>query len=378
MDALLADRLKALGHPARLEILRVLAARGTCVCGEVVKVMPLSQATVSQHLKVLKEAGLIRGRIDGKNSCYCLDPRGIGELRAALDGLLGELSGAAWTTAGIRAGDRKHEDRGRDPGAGARALRHDRARRGDCCAPASCGCGDEMAPDGLNVIGDAYAGVAGRLAEADLNLGCGVPTRHAALRPGETVLDLGSGAGNDAFIARHEVGPEGRVLGVDMTAEMIAKARGNAAKLGYDNVEFREGQIEQMPVDAGSIDVVISNCVLNLVPDKGRAFAEMFRVLRPGGRFCVSDIVATGELPAPVREVAALYVGCVAGAMAEERYLALLETTGFEDVRVAEAKPIALSDEALAGSMSAADIAAFRASGVTLKSVTVLGTKPAS
>jgi SAM-dependent methyltransferase len=247
-----------------------------------------------------------------------------------------------------------------------------------CCGPASCGCGEEMAPDGLNVIGDAYAGVAGRLAKADLNLGCGVPTRHAALRPGETVLDLGSGAGNDAFIARHEVGPEGRVLGVDMTREMIAKARGNAAKLGYGNVEFREGAIEQLPVDSGSVDAVISNCVLNLVPDKGKAFAEMLRVLRPGGRFCVSDIVATGELPAPVREVAALYVGCVAGAMAEDSYLGLLETTGFQDVHVAEARSIPLSDDALAGSMSAADIAAFRASGVALKSVTVLGTKPAS
>jgi arsenite methyltransferase len=247
-----------------------------------------------------------------------------------------------------------------------------------CCGPASCGCGEEMAPDGLNVIGDAYAGVAGRLAEADLNLGCGVPTRHAALRPGETVLDLGSGAGNDAFIARHEVGPEGRVLGVDMTREMIAKARGNAAKLGYGNVEFREGAIEQLPVDSGSVDAVISNCVLNLVPDKSKAFAEMLRVLRPGGRFCVSDIVATGELPAPVREVAALYVGCVAGAMAEDSYLGLLETTGFQDVRVAEARSIPLSDDALAGSMSAADIAAFRASGIKLKSVTVLGAKPAS
>jgi SAM-dependent methyltransferase len=247
-----------------------------------------------------------------------------------------------------------------------------------CCGPASCGCGEEMAPDGLNVIGDAYAGVAGRLAEADLNLGCGVPTRHAALRPGETVLDLGSGAGNDAFIARHEVGPEGRVLGVDMTREMIAKARGNAAKLGYGNVEFREGAIEQLPVDSGSVDAVISNCVLNLVPDKGKAFAEMLRVLRPGGRFCVSDIVATGELPAPVREVAALYVGCVAGAMAEDSYLGLLETTGFQDVHVAEARSIPLSDDALAGSMSAADIAAFRASGIKLKSVTMLGTKPAS
>jgi arsenite methyltransferase len=247
-----------------------------------------------------------------------------------------------------------------------------------CCGPASCGCGEEMAPDGLNVIGDAYAGVAGRLAEADLNLGCGVPTRHAALRPGETVLDLGSGAGNDAFIARHEVGAEGRVLGVDMTREMIAKARGNAAKLGYDNVEFREGAIEQLPVDSSSVDAVISNCVLNLVPDKSKAFAEMLRVLRPRGRFCVSDIVATGELPPPVREVAALYVGCVAGAMAEDSYLGLLETTGFQDVRVAEARSIPLSDDALAGSMSAADIAAFRASGIKLKSVTVLGAKPAS
>jgi arsenite methyltransferase len=245
-----------------------------------------------------------------------------------------------------------------------------------CCGPASCGCSPDMAPDGLNVIGDAYAGVAGHLAEADLNLGCGVPTRHAALRLGETVLDLGSGAGNDAFIARHEVGPEGRVLGVDMTHEMIAKARTNAAKLGYQNIEFREGQIEQLPVDSGSVDIVISNCVLNLVPDKRRAFAEMFRVLRPGGRFCVSDIVATGELPAAVREVAALYVGCVAGAMAETDYLALLGTTGFEDVHVAEAKPIPLSDDVLAGDMSDADIAAFRASGIALTSVTVLGTKP--
>src|SRR5687767_6572375 len=139
-----------------------------------------------------------------------------------------------------------------------------------------------MAPDGLDVIGDAYAGVAGRLEEADLHLGCGVPTRHAALRPGETVLDLGSGAGNDVFIARHEVGPEGRVLGVDMTPDMVSRARANAAKHGYDNVEFRLGEIERLPVEAGGVDVVISNCVLNLVPDKARAFAEMARVLRPG------------------------------------------------------------------------------------------------
>jgi arsenite methyltransferase len=246
------------------------------------------------------------------------------------------------------------------------------------CAPGSCGCATEMAPDGLNTIGDAYAGVAGHLAEADLNLGCGVPTRHAALAPGETVLDLGSGAGNDVFIARHEVGAEGRVIGVDMTPEMIAKAQANASKLGYDNIEFRLGEIERMPIEAGSVDVVISNCVLNLVPDKAGAFAEMFRVLRPGGRFCVSDIVATQKLPPAVQDVAGLYVGCVAGAVPEADYLSLLGEVGFERVRVAEAKPIALPDDALAPHMDAEELAAFRASRIALKSVTVLGSKPAT
>jgi SAM-dependent methyltransferase len=245
-----------------------------------------------------------------------------------------------------------------------------------CCAPASCGCEPEMAPDGLNMIGDGYAGVAGHLAEADFNLGCGVPTRHAALALGETVLDLGSGAGNDVFIARHEVGPEGRVIGVDMTPEMIDKARANASKLGYDNVEFRLGEIEQMPVETGSVDVVISNCVLNLVPEKARAFAEMFRVLRPGGRFCVSDIVATDEMPGPVQDAAGLYVGCVAGAMPEAHYLAMLDHVGFERVHVAEAKSVTVPDDALAPHMEADEIAAFRTSGIVLKSVTVIGSKP--
>jgi arsenite methyltransferase len=233
-----------------------------------------------------------------------------------------------------------------------------------------------MAPDGLDVIGDSYAGVAGRLAEADLHLGCGVPTRQAALQPGETVLDLGSGAGNDVFIARHEVGPEGRVIGVDMTPEMVARARGNAGKLGVANVEFRLGEIERLPIEAGSVDVVISNCVLNLRPDKAPAFAETFRVLRPGGRFCVSDIVATGELPEGVRTAAALYVGCIGGALPEADYLGLIRAAGFTAVRVAEAKPIELPDEALAAHLTGDELSAFRASGVMLKSVTVAGRKP--
>jgi arsenite methyltransferase len=248
---------------------------------------------------------------------------------------------------------------------------------GSWCAPASCGCGPEMAPDGLDVIGDAYAGVDGRLAEADLNLGCGVPTRHAALRSGETVLDLGSGAGNDVFIARREVGPEGRVIGVDMTPDMLARARLNATKLGYTNVEFRLGEIEHLPVDPASVDVVISNCSLNLLPDKAPAFTEMARVLLPGGRFCVSDIVATGELPEPVREAAGLYVGCIAGALPQAEYLGLIDAAGFTGVRIAETKPIALPDEVLRPHMGAAAIAAFRTSGVELRSVTVAATKPA-
>jgi len=248
---------------------------------------------------------------------------------------------------------------------------------GSCCAPAAGCCGPEMAPDGLNVIGDAYAGVAGRLAEADLNLGCGVPTQHAALRPGETVLDLGSGAGNDVFIARHEVGAEGRVIGVDMTPDMIARARANARKLGFDNVEFRLGEIEHLPVESGSIDAIVSNCVLNLLPDKAPAFAEMFRVLRPGGRFCISDIVASAPLPDDVRQIAALYVGCVAGALPQDEYLALIEAAGFTGTRIAKSTPIDLPAEVLSAYFSAERIAELRESGLALYSVTVLGTRPA-
>jgi arsenite methyltransferase len=235
------------------------------------------------------------------------------------------------------------------------------------CAPASCGRGPEMAPDGLNVIGDAYAGVAGHVADADLNLGCGVPTRLAALAAGETVLDLGSGAGNDAFIARHEVGPEGRVIGVDMTPEMIAKARANAARLGYDNVEFRLGEIEHLPVAADSVDVVISNCVLNLVPQKARAFAEIFRVLKPGARFCISDVVSVGDLPEGVRRDAELLVGCVAGAMDKDAYLELVEAAGFGAVRIAEARRLRLPAELTE-----------RCGAASLESVTVVSTKPSA
>lgn len=247
---------------------------------------------------------------------------------------------------------------------------------GGCCGPSSCGCDAPMAPDGLDMIGDAYAGIEGHVPEADLHLGCGVPTRHAGIREADTVLDLGAGAGNDAFVARRLVGEAGRVIGVDMTPAMVARARANAARLGYANVEFRLGEIEAMPVAAASVDVAISNCVLNLVPDKARAFAELLRVLRPGGRFCISDIVATGPLPPEVTRAAALHVGCVAGAIPEADYLAILRDQGFAEVAVVERKPVLLPDEALRPHMDEAALARFRASGVTVQSVTVVGVRP--
>jgi arsenite methyltransferase len=247
------------------------------------------------------------------------------------------------------------------------------ARAGGKAPSTSC-CSDGS----LDMIGDAYQAVDGYVADADLSLGCGLPTRHAGISPGAVVLDLGSGAGIDAFVARRLVGEEGRVIGVDMTESMLERARANAAKLGYANVEFRFGEIEALPVEDATVDVVISNCVLNLVPDKAAAFAETFRVLRPGGHFCVSDIVASGPLPDGIRKAAALYVGCVAGAIPQTEYLATIRTAGFAEVRIAERKPILLPDAALQAHLSAAELQAFRASGIELASVTVLGTRPAA
>lgn len=237
-------------------------------------------------------------------------------------------------------------------------------------APGGAGC---CGGDGVNMIGDAYDGVEGHVAEADLGLGCGLPVEHAGLEEGQTVLDLGSGAGIDAFISRRHVGEGGRVIGLDFTPEMVEKARANAAKLGYDNVEFVEGDIETMPIPDASIDVVISNCVLNLVPDKRRAFAETFRVLRPGGHFCISDIVSEGDLPEELMRVAELYAGCVSGAMNREAYLALLSSTGFTDVAVVRERPIHLPDDLLT-TLPEEDRERLRAAGVV--SVTVVGVRP--
>ena len=201
-----------------------------------------------------------------------------------------------------------------------------------CCGPASsCGGGESAVALG---VGYSTQDLASLPEEANLGLGCGAPLRHLALRAGETVLDLGSGAGVDAFLAAREVGPSGRVIGVDMTPAMLDKARANVTKAGVDNVEFREGRLEALPVESASVDAVTSNCVINLVPDKGKVFAEVARVLKPGGRLVISDIILDGALPEAVAKDVYAYVGCVSGAMVRDEYFGLLRRAGFSGVEV--------------------------------------------
>jgi ubiquinone/menaquinone biosynthesis C-methylase UbiE len=219
------------------------------------------------------------------------------------------------------------------------------------CGTSCCGTG-EKAEDDYNMIGDAYDDVSGYMADADLGLSCGVPVEHAGLKVGQTVLDLGSGAGLDVFVTRSEVGETGHVIGVDMTAEMIAKARENAEQSGFDNVEFRLGEIEHLPVRSDSTDVVISNCVLNLVPDKQRAFAEIYRVLKPGGHFCISDIVSSQALPDWIKTIAEAYAGCVAGAIPKENYLKLIQEAGFSNITIATERRIDVPAELVAKSLT--------------------------
>jgi arsenite methyltransferase len=238
-----------------------------------------------------------------------------------------------------------------------------------------CGCGCDCSDD-FSFFNDVYAQQTGYYAEADLGLGCGIPTQHAQIKEGDIVLDLGSGAGNDVFVARSLVGDSGKVIGVDMTHEMIEKARQNQAKLSYQNVEFRFGDIEDLPVADNEVDVIVSNCVLNLVPDKAKAFKEMYRVLKPGGHFCVSDIVLNGELPERLKSIAEMYAGCVTGAIQENDYLQMLQAEGFVGVVVKEDRKIVLSDEVLEKYLTCEEIETYRNASSHIDSITVYGKKP--
>ncbi|RYY39569.1 MAG: arsenite methyltransferase [Chitinophagaceae bacterium] len=239
-----------------------------------------------------------------------------------------------------------------------------------CCGAG--GCSTEV----YNIMSDDYTRLEGYNADADLGLGCGLPTQFAMIEPGQTVIDLGSGAGNDAFIARHEVGESGKVIGIDFTPQMIEKARHNAEVRGFNNVEFRQGDIEKMPVSNNTADVIVSNCVLNLVPNKDGVFKEIFRVLKPGGHFSISDIVLVGNLPANLRNAAEMYAGCVSGAIQRDVYLELIKVNGFTSILVQKEKPIIIPDDILRNYLSDSELDSFKRSDVGIFSITVYAQKP--
>lgn len=245
-----------------------------------------------------------------------------------------------------------------------------RENQASCCGAG--GCSTEV----YNIMTDDYSKVEGYQKEADLGLGCGLPTQFAKIKPGDTVIDLGSGAGNDCFIARRETGEQGKVIGIDFTEAMISKARQNADKLGFNNVEFRYGDIDDMPVADNTADVIVSNCVLNLVPDKQKVINEIFRTLKPGGHFSISDIVLEGELPKALREDAEMYAGCVSGAIQKGDYLNFIRETGFDQITVQKEKPITIPNDILSKYLSAEEIESFGTSGSGIFSITVFGQKP--
>lgn len=254
---------------------------------------------------------------------------------------------------------------------GAIANQSKQRNQSSCCG-SSCGCSDTD----LSIMAEDYATLPGYVPEADLALGCGLPTEFAQIRPGDTVVDLGSGAGNDCFVARSITGEHGRVIGLDMTPAMIEKARANASKLGFTNVEFRLGDIDNMPIEEHTADVVVSNCVMNLVPNKQKAFAETFRILKRGGHFSISDIVLQGELPEDLRTEAALYAGCISGAVQKDEYLSLIKEAGFTNISVQKDRKIEIPNEILSHYLSLEQLREFKKNHVGIFSVTVYAERP--
>lgn len=250
------------------------------------------------------------------------------------------------------------------------ALQDKETNQSSCCGAG--GCSTEV----YNIMSDDYTTLQGYNPDADLGLGCGLPTEFAQIKAGDVVVDLGSGAGNDCFVARNLAGPTGKVIGVDFTPAMIDKARNNAEKLSFHNVEFRQGDIENMPISANVADVVISNCVLNLVPNKDAVIKDIYRVLKPGGHFSISDVVLVGNLPEKIRNAAEMYAGCVSGAVQRQIYLELIELNGFSNITIQKEKAIVIPDDILIRYLTQEEIIAFKNSGAGIFSVTVFAQKP--
>ncbi len=250
------------------------------------------------------------------------------------------------------------------------ALQDKETNEASCCGSTCC------STEVYNIMSDDYTALEGYSPDADLGLGCGLPTQFAKIKKGDTVIDLGSGAGNDCFIARSEAGEAGKVIGIDFTPAMIDKARANTEKLGYNNVEFRQGDIENMPVTANIADVIVSNCVLNLVPNKDAVIKDIYRVLKPGGHFSISDIVLKGDLPKALQKAAEMYAGCVAGAIQQDVYLGLIKSNGFINITLQKEKPIIVPDDILGNYLDAEALKEFKTGNTGIFSVTVYAEKP--
>jgi SAM-dependent methyltransferase len=250
------------------------------------------------------------------------------------------------------------------------ALQDKATNESSCCGAG--GCSTEV----YNIMTDDYTDLKGYNPDADLGLGCGLPTQFALIKKGDVVIDLGSGAGNDCFVARAEAGENGKIIGIDFTDAMISKARNNAETLGFNNVEFRQGDIEHMPITSNSADVVVSNCVLNLVPNKDQVFKEIFRVLKPGGHFSISDVVLVGKLPDKLKNEAEMYAGCVSGAIQKETYLELIQINGFKDLRIQKEKPIIIPDDILQNYLTAEELYEFKSGNTGIFSISVFAVKP--
>mgnify|MGYP001562019698 FL=1 len=249
------------------------------------------------------------------------------------------------------------------------ALQNQETNASSCCG--SGGCSTEV----YNIMTDDYDHLEGYNPDADLKLGCGLPTEFAKIEKGNFVVDLGSGAGNDCFVARAETGESGKVVGIDFTPEMIEKARNNADKLGFNNVEFRLGDIENIPLMSNVADVVVSNCVMNLVPNKPKAFAEVQRILKPTGHFSISDIVLVGDLPEKIKNAAEMYAGCVASAIQMEEYLKIIENSGFKNITLQKKKPIIVPDDILKNYLNDEEIQQYKDSTTRIYSITVFAEK---
>ncbi len=243
-------------------------------------------------------------------------------------------------------------------------------------ASSCCGSGSGCATIDEAIMAEDYTKLKGYVSDADLGLGCGLPTEFAGIKEGDVVVDLGSGAGNDAFVARSITGPNGKVIGIDFTEKMVEKARINAEKLGFNNVEFRYGDIENMPLSENIADVVVSNCVLNLVPDKAKAFAETYRILKPGGHFSISDIVLKGELPEALRASAEMYAGCVAGAIQQDDYFKVVEEAGFTSIVLQKEKKITIPNEILSVYLNTVEQEKYKSGELGVYSITVYAEKP--